>query len=141
MNYETEIHFVKAYIKKEHQERLIFEFSSPKHREKALSRFSHNARHLLKERFIAYRSLQEAENEIRIAGARRDECYIISGDAQNGRSLPLSEAIAYCSGSYMPVILIGKCFAIIKEETENGCPVIYVMKSEPFPGDRRIKRQ
>ena len=51
MDFDIEIGFVKKYIKKEYQDRLIFELKSKKHREKAVSRFSHFSENILKNSF------------------------------------------------------------------------------------------
>ena len=47
MNIIIEQEFIKKYIDKGYQERLLLELSSAKRRTKALSRFSHNAEDVL----------------------------------------------------------------------------------------------
>lgn len=43
--------FVKMFTQKQYQDRLLFELNSKK-REKAIDRFSHNAKNILKENLI-----------------------------------------------------------------------------------------
>ena len=40
----------------------------------------------------------------------------------------LSDAMRYSETAYMSVILIGKSFALIKEETESGLPKMFYLK-------------
>ena len=47
MNIAIEQAFIKKYIDKGYQERLLLELSSAKRRTKALSRFSHNVEEIL----------------------------------------------------------------------------------------------
>ena len=51
MDFSIENKFVKEYIKKEYQERLLFELQSKKHREKAIARFAHSSETILKDCF------------------------------------------------------------------------------------------
>ena len=48
MDSKIEKEFVKSYIDKNYQERLLYELGSSKKRVNALSRFSHNAETILK---------------------------------------------------------------------------------------------
>ena len=50
--------FVKMFIKKQYQERLLFEFNSKK-REKAIDRFSHEAKNVLKENLILMQAVKK----------------------------------------------------------------------------------
>ena len=52
MNKSVEQFFVKTYIDKDYQERLLFELNSIKKRSKALSRFSHDVESFLKKSVI-----------------------------------------------------------------------------------------
>lgn len=48
MDKKIEQEFVKKYIDKAHQDRLLFELGSENRRQKALSRFSHSSEEVLK---------------------------------------------------------------------------------------------
>ena len=123
MDSKIEKEFVKIYIDKNYQERLLYELGSSKKRVNALSRFSHNAETILKKsvskRIItSLCDFQEKDQTV----------YIISWDEKDGLILPLSDAVRYLEASYMSVILIGKDFSLIKEEAENGCAKIFCLK-------------
>ena len=123
MDSKIEKEFVKSYIDKNYQERLLHELGSSKKRANALSRFSHNAETILK-KSVSKRTItslgdfQEKDQTV----------YIISLDEKDGLTMPLSDAVRYLEASYMSVILIGKDFSLIKEEAENGCAKIFYLK-------------
>ena len=123
MNKEIEQKFIKDYIEKNYQERVLYEFGSSKKRANALSRFSHNAETILKKSMskIIITSLDNFQE-------KDQTVYIISWDEKDGLTMPLSDAVRYSEASYMSVILIGKDFSLIKEETENGCAKIFYLK-------------
>ncbi len=127
MNFSIEIDFVKKYIKKEYQERIIFELQSKKNREKVISRFSHSSDRILKNLFVKC-TIAELQNHLADSCGVKEECYMISGDTLDGQILPLHDAVEYCLTSYMTVILIFSKFAIVKEETEYGEPRIFISK-------------
>ena len=123
MDSKIEKEFVKSYIDKNYQERLLYELGSSKKRVNALSRFSHNAETILKQsvskRIIT--SLGEFQE-------KDQTVYIISWDEKDGITMPLSDAVSHLEASYMSVILIGKDFSLIKEEAGNGCAKIFYLK-------------
>ncbi len=127
MNFSIELDFVKKYIKKEYQERIIFELQSKKNREKAISRFSHSSDMILKDLFVKC-TMAEFQNHLTDSYGVTEECYIISGDKLDGQTLPLHDAITYCKTSYMAVILISSKFAVVKEEVESKEPLIFISK-------------
>jgi len=118
MNFDIEIGFVKKYIKKEYQERLIFELQSKKHREKAISRFSHFAENILNASFKKF-DILEIQNLVCEKNDAEAKCYIISSDEHDGKSLVLSDALECCKNSYMTIILISEKFVLVKEEYEK----------------------
>ena len=108
----TELDFINKYIVKEKKERLIYEFSNLK--EKAILRFSHNINCLIK-RDIKINQIRVNELiNIKI----NKMVYIISLDKINGEYLLYNDAINHLINQYMPVILIGDNFVIIKTEDE-----------------------
>ena len=87
MNKGIEQDFVKIYIDKKYQERVLFELSSPKKRTSALSRFSHDTEKILNQsvniKAIIYLSeLHESDEKV----------YIISWDKNDGMFIPLEDA-------------------------------------------------
>ena len=126
MDFKTELEFVKAYIKKEYQDRLFFELQSKKHRQKAISRFSHGADEILNDHFCRLTS-----SELQACYCKYDiiqgECYIISDNEHDGKTLPLCDAVKYCINSYTAMVLISKKLVLVKEEVE-GTPTFYLSK-------------
>lgn len=125
MDFSIEIDFVKKHIKKEYQERIIFELQSKKNREKAISRFSHSSDMILKDQFVKC-TMAELQNHLADSCGVKEECYMISGDTLDGHILPLHDAVEYCQASHMAVILISSKFAVVKEEFEGGQPQVYI---------------
>ena len=125
MDFSIEIDFVKKHIKKEYQERIIFELQSKKNREKAISRFSHSSDMILKDQFVKC-TMAELQNHLADSCGVKEECYMISGDTLDGHILPLHAAVEYCKASHMAVILISSKFAVVKEEFEGGQPQVYI---------------
>ena len=123
MDKSVEHFFVKTYIDKDYQERLLFELNSIKKRSKALSRFSHDAEKVLNKvldkRIITDLSeLHENDKAV----------YVISWDENDGMYIPFEDAMRYCENTNTSVILIGNSFSLIKEETETGKPKIFYLK-------------
>ena len=125
MDFSIEIDFVKKHIKKEYQERIIFELQSKKNREKAISRFSHSSDMILKDQFVKC-TMAELQNHLADSCGVKEECYMISGDTLDGHTLPLHDAVEYCQASHMAVILISSKFAVVKEEFEGGQPQVFI---------------
>ena len=125
MDFSIEIDFVKKHIKKEYQERIIFELQSKKNREKSISRFSHSSDMILKDQFVKC-TMAELQNHLADSCGVKEECYMISGDTLDGHILPLHDAVEYCKASHMAVILISSKFAVVKEEFEGGQPQVYI---------------
>lgn len=124
MDFDVETHFVKNSVKKEYQERILFELKSKKHREKAISRFSHSANIILNSKFSKY-SLEDLIS-ISFQKGNTENCYIISNGLHDGEHLSLEEAVKYCQQSYMTVILISSKFTAVKEEYEKSSPWVFV---------------
>ena len=124
MDITIEQEFIKKYIDKGYQERLLLELGSTKRRTKALSRFSHNVEEILnksivKKEITNFGDIKETDQTI----------YVISWDENDGTQISFADAIKYCEAAYTSVVLIGKTFALIKEETEGGTPKIFYLKS------------
>ena len=124
MDFDIETHFVRKCVKKEYQERVLFELKSKKHREKAISRFAHSAETVLNSSFLKY-SFSNFTNKF-IQNADVKNCYVISNGLYDGHNLPIQEAVEFCQESYMTVILISSEFIAIKEEFEKSVPFVFV---------------
>ena len=124
MNTTIEQEFIKKYIDKGYQERLLLELGSAKRRTKALSRFSHNAEDVLNKNIFKKTITNLADIK-----ENNQTVYVISWDENDGTQTSFTDAIKYCEMAYMSVILIGQSFALIKEETEGGTPKIFYLKS------------
>ena len=123
MNKSVEQFFVKTYIDKDYQERLLFELNSMKKRSKALSRFSHDAETVLNK--ILDKRIITDLSELH----KNDKAvYVISWDENDGTTMSLSDAIRYLESSYMSAILIGKDFSLIKEEPEKGGAKYFILR-------------
>lgn len=128
MNFSIESEFVKKHIKKEYQERLLLELQSKKRREKALSRFAHSAQLILKDYFVAT-TIVSLEKNLFSKNCMSENCYVISDGANDGMTLPLTDALGFAKTSYMAVILITPKKIIIKEEYEGKEPLYFVAEA------------
>lgn len=126
MDLSIETDFVKRAIKKDCQERIIFELQSKKHREKAINKFSHSPKTILKEIFQEY-SVNDLSNDLNKSNMK-DKCYIISDDLYDGEELLLKDAIEHIKNTYSVVILIASNFYAVKEEVEKGSPPVWIYK-------------
>ena len=124
-HYETV--FVETYIKKEYQERLLFELKSPRKREKALSRFAYDVKKLFKPSILVTKIAIE-DAHIELQNKNEKTCYLISGDEHDGQFFSIDTAFQYFVDTYMPMILVHKEQAFLKEEVENNC-IIYWLRS------------
>ena len=125
MDITSEQEFIKRYIDKGYQERLLLELSSAKRRTKALSRFSHNAEDVLNKNIFKKTITNLADIK-----ENNQTVYVISWDENDGTQTSFTDAIKYCEMAYMSVILIGESFALIKEETEGGQSKMFYLKND-----------
>ena len=124
MDIAIEQAFIKKYIDKGYQERLLLELGSAKRRTKALSRFSHNVEEILSKNIIKkevtnFGDIKETDKTL----------YVISRDKNDGTQTSFADAIKYYETTYTSVVLIGESFALLKEETEGGTPKMFYLKS------------
>ena len=118
MDFNIEIEFVKKHIRKDFQDRLIFELQSKKHRGKAISRFSHFSEKILSNSFK--RCNMSQVQSLLEKNLKKESCYIISDDENDGKTLFLQDAVNICKDSYFTMILISKNFVLVKEEFEKA---------------------
>lgn len=124
MNNTLEMNFITTFIVKEKKDRLIYEFLNPKKRENALMRFSHNTESIVNDKFIKYRCNIETLNKyINVTS----DLYVISLDKLNGEVCSSEEAFLHLKEQYMPVIILGNDFAVIKSENEESKDNIIIL--------------
>lgn len=129
MNLEIEKKFIEKFIQKDYQKRILFELT--KKRNKALSRFSHNAYDILKKDLTI--SLIKDENSILsfipYKKISNKECYLISRFF-DGITMKFDAALKISFEDLCSSIIVLNDFAIIKEETIKGQPNIFLIESK-----------
>ena len=118
--------FISNFIKKRYQERLRFEFESPKKRDKVMNRFCHNTISLLREDRIIYSDkTQFSFNRTQL----KEKVLVIDMTKHiQGLECSLNEALQIINEEYMATLIIGKDFVYIKEELMAGEANIYLLK-------------
>ncbi len=123
MDYSAERCFVKKYIKKERQERLLFQLTNPKKRYEGLDRFCHQSSQLIDTRKIVLKGddLERQKEFIKFAEKHNESCLIISPDSfVDGTEMTFIEAINTALNLFEAVIIIGSDYAIVFGEVEKG---------------------
>ena len=118
----AEERFVRTYIRRERRDRLLYELTNPKKRNRGLERFCHRAAELLDPGKIRLKG----ENLTRLpefgifVREQDGSCLLLSPDAAlDGRMLPFREALDAAVFWPDAVILIGEGFAVVFEEPEK----------------------
>lgn len=123
--------FVKMFIKKQYQERLLFELSSKK-REKAIDRFSHETKKLLKENLILMQGEKISQEDIeKLLGIKKNskDVYVITLNSLYDKKLiQLERAFNIFFDEYLPMIIIGETFALIRQETSGNDSMKFVLR-------------
>lgn len=123
--------FVKMFIQKQYQDRLLFELNSKK-REKAIDRFSHNAKNVLKENLILMQGANiKIEDVKKVLNIHKNskEVYLISLNSLYDKKLMKFElAFNIFLDEYLPMIIIGETFALIRQETSGNLSLKYVLR-------------
>ncbi|MDO4415473.1 MAG: hypothetical protein Q4C20_10350 [Erysipelotrichaceae bacterium] len=116
--------FVRTYIIREKQERLLHELNHPAKRPRAIDRFSHTSSLLLKPSKIIMKDENLSHlTEFRQFMKQHDtDCLILSADSfLNEKTMRFSEAVQYASASGECAVIIGDTFACVYGEyTPNG---------------------
>jgi hypothetical protein len=131
MDAMIEERFVRAFINKQFQDRLLFELASKKNRVKAISRFAHNAATILNDKYIIKRGCFEDANfekEIATLINVNNDCYIISDNDLDGKLVNFKAAFQKCMDYPMALVIIcGENVAIVKEELTIGAPEKFLL--------------
>ena len=123
MAYEAEERFVKVFVARGRQERLLFELTHPKKRYRGLDRFCHQAAELVDEDKILMRGpdLSRQPAFIRFVDEHRAICRVLSPDpALDGQELPFREAAARAFMGLDAAIVTAPGFALVVGEAEQG---------------------
>lgn len=137
MDKEYEELFVKAFINKISQDRVIFELSSVKKRRDALSRLTQPSINGLCEKYLI--EIQKPNSDyIKIMDLLKkngagDSCYAISFHQDiDGKHLPLSYALenAVCFGMPSLILCIPNKLVYFEGEQCYGPPPRYILKRD-----------
>ena len=129
--YITEKTFVNTYIRRERQERLLFELCSAKKRYRGLDRFCHSAEDLLDMRKVIMRGygLSDTAEIKRYADKHTGRCVILSPDpALDKLSGTLKEALSVCALGTDAALIVGEGYAYVFTEAERGGRMQYLLE-------------
>ena len=133
MEYEFEKRFVKSFIRKSRQERLLYELTKPDKRYDGLSRFCHQTDSFIdnSKLLMSGTNLRNSAEFIDFIKKHNITCHIMSPDyAYDNLDLPLTEALSelfYCLDSS---IILGDVFTIITTEAEKKGQIQYVLTND-----------
>lgn len=127
---EIEKSFVKRFIKKTKQDRLLFELSGKK-RKHGIERFCHSTEDMIDMERITYSGNDLFSDEIlRITRQYKVPklCYIIAYQKElDKKYVSFEEALGLVLGNGMAAIIICNDFAIIETEQYSGTPFRYIL--------------
>lgn len=127
---EAEKSFVKRFIKKEKQDRLLFELSGKK-RQHGIERFCHNAEDMVDTERIVYSGNSLFPDEIlKITKQYKvpESCYIIAYQKElDKKYVSFEDALGLVLGNGMAAIIICNDFAVIETEQYSGTPFRYIL--------------
>ena len=127
---EAEKSFVKRFIKKEKQDRLLFELSGKK-RQHGIERFCHNAEDMIETERIVYSGNSLFPDEIlKITKQYKvpESCYIIAYQKElDKKYVSFEDALGLVLGNGMAAIIICNDFAVIETEQYSGTPFRYIL--------------
>ena len=130
MNLKIEEIFVENFIVKEYKSRVLYELNSSKKREKALSRFSHEAINILQPERIVLKSHQLSYNDVKNYLSGNESCYIIGGNIDKSIK-KIKNCFDECINNPLSLVIICENgLVIVKEELTLGSPMKYVMYFE-----------
>lgn len=127
---EAEKSFVKRFIKKEKQDRLLFELSGKK-RQHGIERFCHNAEDMIDTERIVYSGNNLLPDEILKITKQYEVpelCYIIAYQKElDKKYVSFEDALGLVLGNGMAAIIICNDFAVIETEQYSGTPFRYIL--------------
>ena len=123
MEQSTEERFVRSFIQKNRQDRLLHELTSPKKRYSGISRFCHSAVDLLDPRKIRMEGedLDRSAEFLDFVKKHDEPCFIMSPDSfVDGQWLPFAEAVEQAVFCPDAAVIIGSGFAVVFGEPMKG---------------------
>ena len=129
---ETE-RFVRSFIRRDRQERLLLELTHEDRRYGGLDRFCHQAEDLLEPRRIVMQGedLDRSEGFRRFAAERGGPCLILSPDPWlDGERLPLAEAAERAAVGTDAAVILGSGYAVVFGESMKGGRGKYLLAEE-----------
>ena len=123
MNEKEETRFVRSFIRKDRQERLLYELTTPEKRYRGVSRFCHRAGELLDRRTILLQGEDlDRRPEFRRFVERHDApCLVLSPDFDPDEQwLPLKAAVDRAVFCCDAVLILGNDFAVVFGEPDKG---------------------
>lgn len=130
MNSQFDYNIISDFLSPSFRERVIYELSSPKKRDKAYERFSHDVERIIEKKYIYYQdSIIDDTIKSEIKKSAR-ECTVLSFDYPQGKSMSIEEAFDYLTNEYMFAVLVAYNWLIIKPEHEGGKGLLYVLRKE-----------
>ncbi len=126
INSSVENAFVKSFIDKRFQERILFELASKKKRLYAIDRFSHETEKIINQNRLV-------EKAVRMDAKWMEKrpsapVYVLSYQYSDGVFLNYDEAIGYLSQTQSCAIVIHDDFCMIKSESECNETTYYFLK-------------
>lgn len=130
----NEENFIQLFVDEKLQERLLYEISSQKKRSKFFSRFAHNASDVLDKSTIILKTeklsleiLDDLFLKLKIKSPQYGTTLVLYEDS---KKIPYESALSFLDEIYSECIIVfdNRC-AIVKEETDIGVPVKYVLYS------------
>ncbi len=123
MDYSQEKHFVKAFIRKNRQERLLYELTAPEKRYNGVSRFCHQAGELLDPSKILMEGedLERRPEFARFIREHEELCFVLSPDFYlDEQFLYLNDAVRLAAMCPDAVLILGSTFALVFGEPVKG---------------------
>ena len=133
-NGAQEERFVKAFIRKSRQERMLYELTTPKKRYAGVDRFSHQAADLLDHAkiILAGEDLDRQPEFERFVRKHEEVCFVISPDfCLDEQHLPFSDAVRLAAMSTEAAVIMGSSFAVVFGEAGKGGRDKYLLSETP----------
>jgi len=135
MNQEREAVIVKSFFEKRVQDRVLFELFTPKRRNQALNRLSHDYKRILREKYMIEIPTPNSEpllifELLQKYGAETNSYSLSYNDKIDGKELPLMTALEHAVGFGAPSIIscIPNRLAYFEAEQGYGAPSRYILK-------------
>lgn len=134
MDYSAEERFVRSFVVRERQERLLYELTRPKKRYDGLSRFCHTAELLLDKRriLLSGTDLYRQEAFCSFLARHGGECRILSPDPQLDGAITADarQAVSLARQSMDAAIILGEHFAVVQSEIMRAGQEKYLLCDE-----------